>query len=395
MAESDNFYKNLPALSSFAEATDSDMHAQVPDDWWIVIADVIGSTKAIEAGAYKSVNTVGVACIAAVVNVDRSISLPFVFGGDGATFVIPDCMRGRVMMALRQAQQLARVSFGLGLRVGLMRVGDLTGAGYWVKLAKVQLSDFMTQPTFSGRGWEEAERLVKTPDAAGVVRVEEDNGEADGSFEGFECRWRGVPSFNGHKLSLLVAAVSRDAAENLATYHQVLGQIQTIYGDVSSYHPLQADKMQLAFDPSLLSHEWRVRTLGLAAAKRIGYFFKMLLTNAAGRYLFSRNLDTKAVKWSGYRQELVENSDFRKFDGMLRMVMDGSEEQSTRLQAYLEQQYRKNALVYGMHKSREALVTCIVQSYNGNHLHFVDGSDGGYALAARELKQRLKQLRAA
>jgi hypothetical protein len=42
-----------------------------------------------------------------------------------------------------------------------------------------------------------------------------------------------------------------------------------------------------------------------------------------------------------------------------------------------------------MHKSREALLTCIVQSYNGNHLHFVDGSDGGYALAARELKSRL------
>jgi hypothetical protein len=33
-----------------------------------------------------------------------------------------------------------------------------------------------------------------------------------------------------------------------------------------------------------------------------------------------------------------------------------------------------------------------VQSYNGNHLHFVDGSDGGYALAARELKKRLAAL---
>jgi Protein of unknown function (DUF3095) len=35
-------------------------------------------------------------------------------------------------------------------------------------------------------------------------------------------------------------------------------------------------------------------------------------------------------------------------------------------------------------------MTCIVQSYNGNHLHFVDGSDGGYALAAHQLKQQLK-----
>jgi hypothetical protein len=69
--------------------------------------------------------------------------------------------------------------------------------------------------------------------------------------------------------------------------------------------------------------------------------------------------------------------------------MDGSESQAARLQAFLEEEYRERRLVYGMQKSREALVTCIVQSYTGNHLHFVDGSDGGYALAARELKQRL------
>jgi hypothetical protein len=274
-----------------------------------------------------------------------------------------------------------------------LNVGQLVDAGYRVKLAKVQLSVHMAQPTFSGNGWEEAERLVKTPEADGVLRVEEDNGVADGSFEGFECRWQGVPSFNGHKLSLLVAAVAQDASNNLAIYQNVFDQIQAIYGDVASYHPLQAEKMRLAFNPKLLSHEWRVRTAGLAIAKRIGYFLKMLWMNAAGNYLFSRNLDTEAVKWSEYRQELVVNSDFRKFDGMLRMVMDGSEQQSSRLQSYLEAQYRKGRLAYGMYKSREALVTCIVQSYNGNHLHFVDGSDGGYALAARELKQRLKQLR--
>jgi hypothetical protein len=40
----------------------------------------------------------------------------------------------------------------------------------------------------------------------------------------------------------------------------------------------------------------------------------------------------------------------------------------------------------------QALLTCIVFSYNGNHVHFVDGSDGGYALAARSLKAQLKSL---
>ena len=387
-----NFYHDLPVLESFAEAIETDRHAQVPGDWWIVIADVIDSTKAIEAGAYKKVNTVGVACIAAVVNVDRSVDMPFVFGGDGATFAVPDALRERAIPALREAQRLSRENFDLSLRVGLVRVSDLLDKGLRVRLAKVRLSPNVTQPTFSGRGWDEAERMVKDPLAQGVLRVQENEGLREGTFEGFECRWQGVPSFSDHKLALLVAAVSSDADVNLASYRKVSDMIAQIYGDISSYHPLRAEHMRLSFNPRQLGHEWRVRSSGLGLWKRVQYFVRMLLLNLAGSYLFARKIDTKAVRWSHYVDELVENSDVRKFDGMLRMVMDGSEAQYRDLQDYLEAQHREGRLVYGMHRSSEALLTCIVFSYNGNHVHFVDGSDGGYALAARGLKAQLKSL---
>ena len=93
-----------------------------------------------------------------------------------------------------------------------------------------------------------------------------------------------------------------------------------------------------------------------------------------------------------YRQELVEHSDFRKFDGMLRMVIDGNDAQAEELQRFLDAQHRAGRLAYGLFKSGAALITCIVQSYNGKHLHFVDGSDGGYAIAASHLKQQLAAL---
>jgi len=389
-----NFYRDLPALESFAETIETARHAQVPGDWWIVVADVIGSTKAIEAGAYKKVNTVGVACIAAVVNVDRSVEMPFVFGGDGATFTVPGTLRERVIPALREAQRLARESFDLSLRVGLVQVSSLLGNGLRAGVAKVRLSPNVTQPTFSGDGWEEAERMVKDPLAKGVLRVQEDDGPCEGSFEGFECRWQGVPSFHDHKLALLVAAVSNDAEVNLASYRKVSDKITRIYGDISSYHPLRAEHMRLSFNPSELGHEWRVRSSRLSLWGRVKYFARMVFLNLAGAYLFARKMDTKAVRWSHYTEEMVENTDFRKFDGMLRMVIDGSEAQYRDLRAFLEKELRKGRLVYGMHRSREALLTCIVFSYNGNHVHFVDGSDGGYAIAARELKAQLKSLRA-
>src|SRR6476659_7142823 len=124
-----DFYRDLPLLASFAESIETARHTEVPGDWWVVVADVIGSTKAIEAGAYKKVNTVGVACIAAVVNVDRSVEMPFVFGGDGATFAVPASLLERVIPALREAQRLARESFGLALRVGLMQASTLLENG--------------------------------------------------------------------------------------------------------------------------------------------------------------------------------------------------------------------------------------------------------------------------
>ena len=236
--------------------------------------------------------------------------------------------------------------------------------------------------------------MVKDPLADGVLRVREDEGPCEGSFEGFECRWQSVPSFHDHKLALLVAAVSADAEVSLESYRNLSDKIAQIYGDISSYHPLRAAQMSLSLNPRQLSHEWRVRSSRLNPWRRIKYFARMMVLNLAGAYLFARRMDTKTVRWSHYTDEMVENTDFRKFDGMLRMVMDGSDAQYEALCAYLDGQHREGRLVYGMHRSREALLTCIVFSYNGNHVHFVDGSDGGYAIAARGLKAQLKSLRA-
>jgi hypothetical protein len=95
--------------------------------------------------------------------------------------------------------------------------------------------------------------------------------------------------------------------------------------------------------------------------QRLRYFLEMEFKNFAGLIIFSRGMDTETVKWSNYRSDMVDNSDFRKFDGMLRMVMDGKQAQAEALRIFLESEYQQGRLVYGMHKSREALLTCIVQ----------------------------------
>lgn len=379
-----NFYRDLPVLPSLREATRAQGLAELPLDWWVVVTDVAGSTKAIEAGEYKKVNTVGVACIAAVLNVDRSVALPFVFGGDGATFAIPDALREAMIPALRGAQKLSQDSFGLGLRVGLVSVRELVDFG--VRIGKVRLSANAVQTTLSGRGWEEAERRLKTPSATGILRVEAETGASDANFAGFSCRWQSVPSFRDHKLSLLIAA---QGAEPAATYQRVLARIETIYGEVDSYHPLRSGALQMTTSPHLLQHEWRVQYAQRPALIRWLQGLKMGVQGIIGRVMFGLNLHRHLARWRRYRENLVENSDFRKFDGMLRMVIDSSSAQTEALSAYLAQEHAAGALVYGIHPSPEALLTCLVHDYRNDHIHFVDGSDGGYALAARQLKKQL------
>ena len=109
-----------------------------------------------------------------------------------------------------------------------------------------------------------------------------------------------------------------------------------------------------------------------------------------GRYWMSKGKQVLGSDWGKYKETLVTNTDFRKFDDNLRMVISGNADQRETLLQYLEKQYRKNLLVYGIHVSNRALMTCVISDYNLHHIHFVDGADGGYAMAAKALKKQLK-----
>ena len=102
-----------------------------------------------------------------------------------------------------------------------------------------------------------------------------------------------------------------------------------------------------------------------------------------------RNVVTDSTNWGEYKRNLIINTDYRKFDEMLRMVIPGSEQQRQRLRSVLEEYRDRGLIVFGIHVAPASLITCIVTNYDKDHVHFLDASNGGYAMAARELKQQL------
>jgi hypothetical protein len=90
-----------------------------------------------------------------------------------------------------------------------------------------------------------------------------------------------------------------------------------------------------------------------------------------------------------YLRQTTQNTDFRKFDDGLRMTLDCSEATADSVERRLAELRDRGLLGFGAFRQKQALVTCIVPDpMHNDHMHFVDGAEGGYALAARMLKEQ-------
>ncbi|HUH50376.1 MAG TPA: DUF3095 family protein, partial [Mycoplana sp.] len=73
---SDDFFRTLEGFSDFEGVAEADNYHPLPDGWALVLADIIDSTGAIEAGRYKSVNMAGASVISGVLNAIGQHDLP-------------------------------------------------------------------------------------------------------------------------------------------------------------------------------------------------------------------------------------------------------------------------------------------------------------------------------
>src|ERR1041384_2039354 len=137
MGQAAAFYAGLPAIESFARLADPDVYTALPSGWLLGLSDVVESTRAIESGRYKAVNTAGASLIAAVGNaLGASTEFPFSFGGDGASFAVPQEHEEGARRALAATGAWVRDELGLRLRTALVPVDAARDAGFDVRVAR-------------------------------------------------------------------------------------------------------------------------------------------------------------------------------------------------------------------------------------------------------------------
>ncbi|GAB5519894.1 MAG: DUF3095 domain-containing protein [Rhodothermales bacterium] len=383
-----SFYRELPLITAFSDVFQFDQYRPAPADWWIVITDVAGSTQAIQEGRYKAVNFVGAIAIAAVQNAIGDHAIPFVFGGDGATMLIPPSEKDKVAGVLRSVQETSEEEYDLTLRVGLISVREVQEAGYEIAMGRYGTTEHFTQAVFTGGGLAYAERRIKDPKTTAQYGIQ-DVEPIPADYSGVECRWSTIENPLGETISLLVEAKADDPEEAAGIYREVIYQIEQIVGTPEVFKPIVPSHLRLSYDMGQLAQmEPRIR-----ASKWVRPFYLLKIWLLQFVVLLIDKTKAKALdgaRWDQYLEHLVETTDAQKFDEMLRMVLACSPGTRQQLDDYLEAQYQAGRLVYGTHSADSALLTCVVHERMGAQVHFVDGSNGGYALASKGLKARMR-----
>lgn len=377
------FYARLAPFDDFAASAEARNYVAAPDDWLVVLADIKGSTEAARAGRYKDVNLIGAACITATLNVTRELELPYTFGGDGAAVLIPPAAREVVEAALARTRRLAASDFGFELRVGIVPVAELRRRGQDVLVAKFALSPENHLAMFAGGGLQLADRLVKDEAGYGLEPDADDLGPPD--LEGLSCRWEPYRSLHGHMLTLLVRGLDADA---MALQRELIEGLGRILGDGGETAPVQRANMRFVWPPRGLDAEAKLTRGRVALWRRRAW-----LRSESFLQMLAERLDIRIGPYNApvYREELRRNSDHRKIADTLHMVLDCTDEQGAAIERYLEGLRAQGRIAYGLHRADGAMMTCLVFSIEqGRHVHFIDGADGGYALAAVQMKDQLR-----
>lgn len=274
------------------------------------------------------------------------------------------------------------------MHVGMVQVREVRQAGYDVRVARLRLSDTISQTIFWGDGLPYAESLIKQRPQPPLEKI----GGDFTALKGLECRWQEIPSDKEEITAYIIKATGPDDRVRTETYQRCLEAVNKIYGSQEKFNPLSREKLNFTFNPWKLSLEWKMRTWGQSWRQKSVYILKLLFQLISGWYLMKKGISTKYVDWGDYKGDLIRHADYRKFGDGLRFIATGTADQREQMEIQLRKELEGKSLIFGIHSSSGLIITCYVTSYQKQHIHFVDGSDGGYAMAARMLKKQASEI---
>ncbi|MFZ1922745.1 MAG: DUF3095 family protein, partial [Xanthobacteraceae bacterium] len=276
--------------------------------------------------------------------------------------------------ALAATAAWADGELGLALRVGLIPLAHIRRQGLDVRVARYGPSENLSYAMFSGGGLAWADAAIKR----GEFALPAAPPDAWPDLTGLSCRFQEFRTVRGLILAVLIVPAP---GASPSAFRALTEQIVALVEDSpEAGRPVPAGGPSFgwpspgaALETHTLPPSSRFRQARVLA-RTLLYFLIMRSGIRVGGFVPAT-----------YLRQVVENSDFRKYDDGLRMIIDCTPE----LAATLERRLAAAAATarYGLHRQDGAMMTCFAPSaVRSDHVHFIDGAQGGYAAAASTLK---------
>ncbi|MGI9318679.1 MAG: DUF3095 family protein, partial [bacterium] len=236
-------------------------------------------------------------------------------------------------------------------------------------------------------GIEHAESLVKDTHTCERYLIRESEPGGPPNMEGLSCRWEPLTSRHGSMLCILVSSRSSELKAQSNILNHVIETVTGIVGgNLKSCSPVSESNMKFRWPPRGLTMEAKVTRGHKSLVLR---YLEIIVSSFIQLILERFNMRGGNYDAPVYRKELRANSDYCRLDDSLRMILDCTETQINQIEHVLASLHAEDKIDYGCFQTQEALMTCLVDDLGAHrHLHFIDGSNGGFWSAAKDLKNR-------
>ncbi|NRD19586.1 DUF3095 family protein [Winogradskyella eckloniae] len=383
MVENLKYYSHLKkhAGTLVALLDNASAFTEVPDTWHVVVVDILNSTQAVDQGKHHKVNLTATGAIISVLNFNRKakqgVEIPYFFGGDGATFIIPTLYLEDIIQILDNYSLHIKNHTNLVLRVGHISVSYLRDQDYGLKIAKHQLTNQLTIPIVLGNGLKKAEEIIKTHFEEKRTNFE----KTLLNLEGMECRWKQIKPDQSEKKVVCLLLDALQEKDQRLVYRDVINTMDAVFGDFNERQIIKTDNLKLNYSIRTIWEEMKIRL----HRQSLAFLLKKWFSTLIGKFYL--NLSTEGKH---YVQQIGQLSHTFMLDGMINTVFTAEQSQIDDFTAYLNQLEKDKKLIYGIHVTHASIMSCYVLDRKTKHSHFVDGTEGGYTSAAKMFKQKLK-----
>ena len=383
MKNSYKFYNELPKytaeLGKFLKQ--ESCFIGVPKDWYVIVADVENSSEAVANGLHNDVNFTATGSITTVLNrlknVDPQLRIPYFFGGDGATFIVPPQVVEDVVDKLHIYSNHVLKVMKLTLRVGSVILEDIYKEHSVLRIAKLKQNNYLTTPVVLGNALKAAESQIKNSFNSSPVTLKK---ETSLNLKGMECRWDEIyPNSEENKVICLLVACNEESKQ-AEIYNKIFNELDFVFGNLSERNPITVPRLKLNTSLQKIRKEMYA-CLGRYNKK---YLLQNWLVTFFGKYYFKFFKDGKK-----YLYKVTQLSDTIMLDGSINTVFAGNDQQINQLRVYLDSLEAAGEIIYGIHITRASIMSCFIEDRDRKHIHFIDGTEGGYTAASVVLKQKL------